>query len=362
MYKQLKAKVLSILFEDNKIQKVSTDQGAKRAILYKNLTPRVEIGDDVLVNVTATELKLGTGGWDIVREVLSVDDWSIETVQGHIIKARYTPIQHSILAIESQESEYHHHFNDSFSLMGHPVWLAELHSMVPLFYFVSQEIKAGSSCCVIFDDQASLALAMSDQLRALQKEDEFHSITIGQSFGGEYEAITIASALQFAKDTLQADFILISVGPGVVGTGTRFGFSGMIMSHWSHTISALEGVPIWIPRLSFADGRKRHYGLSHHTLTPLCQFTFKKAVLPLPFVEEEKYQKLIEQLDDYRPFQTEHQILFAAEDTVTNLVIQALNHASIPIQTMGRKFEDDPLFFCAVAEAIRAGLDVSSAR
>ncbi|WP_227935070.1 DUF3866 family protein [Alkalihalobacillus deserti] len=356
MYKQVKTKVVNIQYEDKEIQKLTTDKGAKRAILYKTITQRVEIGADVLVNVTATDLKLGTGGWDIVREILPVTNWSLMEVQGHIMKVRYTPIQHSVLAIESQESEYHQQFTESFSLMGSPVWLAELHSMVPLFYFVSQEIKADSRCCVIFDDQAGLALSMSDQLRALHQQDKFHSITVGQAFGGQFEAVTIASALQFAKNTLKADFIVISVGPGVVGTGTRFGFSGMIMSHWSHTISALEGIPIWIPRLSFADFRKRHNGLSHHTLTPLCQFTFKQAVLPLPYLEGKERQKVTEQLNGYRPFQVEHNIHFASKDHVTDLVIQALKTASLPIQTMGRKYGDDPLFFCAVAEAIRVGL------
>ncbi|MFC0558216.1 DUF3866 family protein [Halalkalibacter alkalisediminis] len=356
MYKQMVTKVIDIQFENEKIQKLKTDKGSKRAILYKCLSPSVEVGADVVVNVTATDLQLGTGGWDIVREVIPVKNWSDEAVQGHIMKLRYTPIQHSVMAIESQESEYHHLFTKSFTLKGSPVWLAELHSMVPLFYFVSQEIKSGSRCCVIFDDQAGLALAMSDQLRALHQQGRFHSITVGQAFGGEFEAVTIASALQFAKNTLEADFIVISVGPGVVGTGTRFGFSGMIMSHWSHTISALEGVPIWIPRLSFADSRQRHSGLSHHTLTPLCQFTFKEAVLPIPYLEEKNRQKLMEQLESYRPYHVEHQIHFSLEDYVTEMVTHALKRARLPIQTMGRKYEDDPLFFCAVAEAIRVGL------
>ena len=101
MYKQLVTKVIDILFENEKIQKLRTDKGAERAILYKNISPSVKIGADVVVNVTATELVLGTGGWDIVREVISVRNWSQEEVQGHIMKLRYTPIQHSILAIES---------------------------------------------------------------------------------------------------------------------------------------------------------------------------------------------------------------------------------------------------------------------
>ncbi|ARK29485.1 DUF3866 family protein [Halalkalibacter krulwichiae] len=353
MYKQLQANVLAIQFEDRNIQKLLTTTGAKRAILYKQLTPRVDVGANILINVTATELNLGTGGWDIVCGVDPGVDWQTDENNGHIMKGRYTPFQHSVLAIESQESQYHDQFTKPFSLQGSKVWLAELHSMVPLFYFVSQQIKRDSKCCVIFDDQAALALSISDQLRSLHQEERFYSISVGQAFGGQFEATTIASALQYAKLILDADFILISVGPGVVGTGTRFGFSGMIMSHWSHTVSALEGIPIWIPRLSLADSRDRHQGLSHHTLTPLCQFTFKRAILPIPFLDEEQRDRIEGQLNQYRPFQAEHDIYFAEEDLVSELITDALAKATLPIQTMGRKYEDDPLFFSAVAEAIR---------
>ncbi|MFC0473379.1 DUF3866 family protein [Halalkalibacter kiskunsagensis] len=356
MYKQLKTTVLEITYEDYDIQKVITDKGARRAILYKQMTPPAKVGNVLLVNTTATELQLGTGGWDIVCSLLEENDWISEESKGHIIKARYTPIQHSVMAVEAQESPYHEHFTKSFSLLGKPVWLAELHSMVPLFYYVSQQLRAQSRCCVIFDDQASLPLKLSDQLRELEKEEGFYSITVGQAFGGQFEAITVASALQFAENVLQADFILISVGPGVVGTGTCYGFSGMVLSNWSHTVSALGGTPVWIPRLSFAESRKRHLGISHHTLTPLSQFTFRPAMLPFPYLNDLQRQTVEEQLESSRPFQTDHRIHFA-KDRVSNLIESALKRTAIPIQTMGRKYEADPLFFCAVAEAVRFGLD-----
>ncbi|WP_332691287.1 DUF3866 family protein [Halalkalibacter lacteus] len=357
MYKQLKTMVLEIIYEDYDIQKVVTDKGAKRAILYKQITPSAKVGNYILVNATATELQLGTGGWDIVCSLLQGNDWISEDSKGHIIKARYTPIQHSVMAVEAQESTYHEHFTKPFSLSGKPIWLAELHSMVPLFYYVSQEIQAKSRCCIIFDDQASLPLRLSDQLRVLEKEEGFYSITVGQAFGGQFEAITVASALQFAEKILHADFILISVGPGVVGSGTCYGFSGMVLSNWSHVVSALEGIPVWIPRLSFVESRTRHFGISHHTMTPFSQFTFRRAMLPFPYLVDQQRQKIEEQLDAYRPFQTEHSIHFASEDRASKLIEQALKKATMPIQTMGRKYEADPLFFCAVAEAVKFGLE-----
>lgn len=237
MYKEVKAKIVDISFEDQSIQKVVTNNGSKKAILYKRFTPRVEIGDWTLVNTTATELQLGTGGWDIVKSVLGKTDWQSEDSTGHIIKARYTPIQHSILAVEAQESHYHQFFKKSFSLLGTPVWLAELHSMVPLFFYVSQQVSRESTCCVIFDDQASLPLMMSDQLRSLQTNKQFFSISVGQAFGAQYEAVTVASALQFAKEMLKADMILISVGPGVLEQERS-----TVLPEWPFLIGRIQSV------------------------------------------------------------------------------------------------------------------------
>lgn len=357
MYKELETTVLKISFEDAEIQQLITDKGAGRALLYKRMTRSVQAGDQVVVNTTAAELQLGTGGWDIVRATRGIlnGHWGTGDARGHIMKARYTPIQHSVLAVEAQESDYHDHFTKPCSLNGRPVWLAELHSMVPLFYYLTQEMRKGCHCCVIFDDQAALPLMMSEQLRELHLKEHFTSISVGQAFGGQYEAVNVVSALQFAADVMEADVIVISVGPGVVGTGTYYGFTGMALSHWSHTVSALGGVPVWIPRISFADGRKRHYGLSHHTLTPLSQFTFKRAVLPIPFVKEIQRQIIEQQVENER-FQIQHDIHFAKEDYVSDAVMRALTKAVLPIQTMGRKYEDDPVFFLAVAEALRVGL------
>ena len=360
MYKEVKANVVDIHFEDEEIQQLIIDNGVGRALLYKRMTESVKVGDQVVVNTTAAELNLGTGGWDIVRHVIhhKVEyDWGTGDNRGHIIKARYTPIQHSVLTVEEQKSVYHHYFTKPFSLAGRPVLLAELHSMVPLIFYLMKEMKKDVRCCVIFDDQAALPLMISEQLRQLHTEEQFTSITVGQAFGGNYEAVTIASALQCATMIDKADVIVISVGPGVVGTGTCFGFTGMAQSHWSHIVSALYGVPIWIPRMSFADRRNRHYGISHHTLTPLSQFTFKKAVVPIPFMKEQQ-RAIVEQQLEKQSFQVIHDIHFADQDSVSPVMKYALKRAPLPIQTMGRKFEDDPVFFLAVAEALRVGLEL----
>ncbi|WP_017728168.1 DUF3866 family protein [Halalkalibacterium ligniniphilum] len=356
MYDELQTIVRSILYEDDAIQIIETTNGSKKAILYKACTPHVSIGEKITVNTTAHALKLGTSGYDFVKSTAHQASYNVSNIKGHIIKARYTPIQHSVLAIEEQESPYHDQFKLKFALQRKPVLVGELHSMVPLVYYVAQELRAATSMCVILDDCASLPLMISEQLRELHKQDGFYSITIGQAFGGMYEAVSLQSALQFACETLKVDTILVSLGPGVVGTGTAYGFSGMCLADWANVIGALNGIPVWIPRLSFSEKRVRHYGLSHHTRTALAAFTYAKSVLPLPLLKKEWEHTIQKQLEAENWLQRNHSILFSKVDMNAN-VQRALQRSKQPIRTMGRGYSDDPAFFLGVAEAVRVSFE-----
>ncbi|WP_100407060.1 DUF3866 family protein [Bacillus solitudinis] len=352
MYREKKSLVLSIYYEDDSIQIIETEVGACQAIVYKTFIPPVVTGDEILINTTATELSLGSGGFDIVKANCSGTEYSYGTKRdGHIMKLRYSPMQHSVLAIEAQESPYHSLFQHPFLMKNKQILLAELHSMIPVAFYVSKALNPKLSVCVIIDDQASLPLRISEQMRCLAQEPGLTTITVGQAFGGTYEAITIPSALQFSMEYLKADIILISVGPGVVGTGTPYGFTGMNLANWANTIGALGGRPVWIPRLSFAEERNRHYGISHHTLTPLSQFTFVKSILTFPLLGD-KQRTIIENQLEKNPMKTSHYINWSDEDS-SLIVEKALQLSSLPIRTMGREYKDDPAFFLAVGEAVR---------
>ena len=56
-----------------------------------------------------------------------------------------------------------------------------------------------------------------------------------------------------------------SIGPGIVGTGTRFGHGGLAAAEAANAALALGGVPVIAVRVSAADERPRHRGVSHHT-------------------------------------------------------------------------------------------------
>ena len=63
------------------------------------------------MNTTATELSLGTGGFDFVVLNLSSNNNTLNG-EGHIMKLRYTPFQFKTLSVEEQQSQYHDDIKD----------------------------------------------------------------------------------------------------------------------------------------------------------------------------------------------------------------------------------------------------------
>ncbi|WYP28137.1 DUF3866 family protein [Alkalihalobacillus sp. FSL W8-0930] len=336
----------SILFEDETIQIIRTADTSYPAVLYKRFFPAVSIGTRLLINQTATALKLGSGGYDFVKHVMASKRQPTKS-NNHIMKLRYTSLQHVGNSVEEMK-ELSSLFENHLSLQNKKIILAELHSMVPLIYDVATEIDAATSCCFIFDDSASLTIEISSHIRRLQLLSNFHSITVGQCVGGEYDAVSLATALQFAHGYLQADLIIISVGPGVVGTGTKYGHSAMDIANWANTVGSLSGCPVWIPRLSFADKRERHYGLSHHTITPLLDFTYCPCVLVFPPLQSEQKQLIASQLTGAG--KANHRMIYSSKLSNEEAVKRAL--AVGKVKTMGREYNDDPVFFEAVSEAV----------
>ncbi|WEG18201.1 DUF3866 family protein [Alkalihalophilus pseudofirmus] len=359
MFAEVRDQIKAIVFEDNHIQILQTSR-TQQAVLYKALTKKGRIGDTVLLNTTASELNLGTGGYDFVKSAgenaqgtpcLNRDD-------GHILKLRYTPMQHQVLSVESQESPYHSLFQTTYSLEKRPVLVGELHSMIPILYAGSKVLHKRATVCIIIDDQAALPLMLSEHIRALEGEETFVTITVGQAFGGTYEAVTIQTALQFAHKHLKADIIMITVGPGVVGTGSYYGFTGMSLANWSNNVAALGGVPVWIPRLSFADKRKRHRGISHHTLTPLIEAVLTKVILPLPLLNGDRLEMIENQLSMLQKAKVSPEIKWIDEQEVQQKTEQALRTLGKDIKTMGRGYQEDPAFFWAVVAALWTSLNL----
>src|SRR5919106_4956078 len=121
-------KVVRVLEERPGLQRVEVDlgEGAERAYVLPQLTGPVAVGDRVVVNTTAVELGLGTGGWHVVHWNLAREAWS-ERGPGHIIKGRYTSLQADVGSSE----EHLESLAEVESIDGMPVVAAALHSQVP---------------------------------------------------------------------------------------------------------------------------------------------------------------------------------------------------------------------------------------
>ena len=72
--------------------RVNINGNIQRAYNYPKIMGNVNVGDEVILNTTAVELSLGTGGYHFVISNLNNIESNF-TPGGHIMKLRYTPFQ-----------------------------------------------------------------------------------------------------------------------------------------------------------------------------------------------------------------------------------------------------------------------------
>src|SRR4029077_9765238 len=288
--------VVTLLEARPGLQRVEVDlgHGPERAYALTQLTGPVALGDRVVVNTTAVELGLGTGGWDVVHWNLERDQWSVPG-PGHIIKGRSTSLQADVGSTE----EHLEALAEIDSIDGMPVVVAALHSQLPAVAVAFKACAPDARLAYVMTDGAGLPLAMSDLVATLRAKDLINAtVTCGHAFGGDYEAVSVFSALAVARHVARADAAVIVMGPGIVGTNTRLGFSGMEVGPILDAASGLGGVPIACLRVSFADGRDRHVGLSHHSATALRIATRDRVLVPVPCVGGDAEARLRADLHD----------------------------------------------------------------
>ncbi len=336
--------VVRLLEERPGLQRVEVDlgEGPERAYVLPQLTGTVTTGDQVVVNTTAVELGLGTGGWHVVHWNLARDAWS-EKGPGHIIKSRYTSLQADVGSTE----EHLEALAEVESIDGMPVVVAALHSQVPAVAVAVKEAAPDARLAYVMTDGAGLPLAMSDLIASLRERALLDAtITCGHAFGGDYEAVSIFSALAVARHVAGADVTVVAMGPGIVGTNTRLGFTGMEVGPILDAAGALGGVPIAAIRASFADPRERHVGVSHHTVTALRLACRDRARVVLPAVGGEQQRRLRADLDA-SGVSDRHDVVEVEPPDVLGL----FDRHGLRIASMGRPAADDPVLFEAAAAA-----------
>jgi hypothetical protein len=306
------------------------------------LTGNVSEGDRVVVNTTAVELGLGTGGWHVVHWNLERDAWT-EKGPGHIIKSRYTSLQADVGSSE----EHLESLAEVESIDGMPVVAAALHSQLPAVAVAFKDCLPSARLAYVMTDGAGLPLALSDLVAELRGRGLVDAtVTCGHAFGGDFEAVSIFSALAVARHAAGADTAVVAMGPGIVGTNTRLGFSGMEVGPILDAAAALGGIPIAAIRASFADPRARHVGVSHHTATALRLACRERVLVPVPRIGGANEERLRADLDQ-SGISARHEIV----DVDPIDVIAALGRHGLKIESMGRPAADDPVLFEAAAAA-----------
>jgi len=259
--------VTEVLSERPGLQRVLVD--GERAYVLTALIGQVAVGDRVVMNTTAVELGLGTGGWHVVHWNLEREAWS-QAGPGHIMKLRYTSLQADTGAGEEASAGAAEFPPVAHGLDGMPVVACSLHSQVAAVAAAFKAVAPSRRLVYVMTDGASLPLALSDLVASLLDAGLIDAtITAGQAFGGDVEAVNVYSALVLARGVEGADAVVAGIGPGVIGTGTRLGHTGLDVVSTVHAIVALGGTPIVAARHSDADERPRHRGRSHHTETAL---------------------------------------------------------------------------------------------
>src|ERR671916_2057494 len=106
------------------------DEGPVPALAYPSLVGLPQVGDEVLLNTTALAQGLGTGGFAMV---VAVPDRLPPDPEGpgHLVKARYTPLQVTVSGVDEQDTEHHALLAEADDLGGMPVVVADLHSALP---------------------------------------------------------------------------------------------------------------------------------------------------------------------------------------------------------------------------------------
>lgn len=324
------------------------DGGIARAACYVRLTGACVIADRVLVNTTAMDLGLGTGGMHfVVARLGEAKGVAYDAPSGgHIMKMRYTPVQFDVRAVEEQDSPHHAVMREAESLAGMPVACCGLHSQVPLVAAAVKAVDPALRVAYVMSDEAALPLVLSDVVRAAQDAGLLDAtVSTGQAFGGTYEAVNLHSGLLAARHVARADVAIAAIGPGVVGTATPMGHGGIAQGEALNAVSSLDGTAVAVLRLSFADTRARHRCVSHHTLTALTRIASHGALVAVPSLPEEYAAQIDVVLEDSGVWKKHVRVDALAGRTPPPPM------RGVEVKTMGRGIAEDPAFFAAAFAA-----------
>jgi hypothetical protein len=309
---------------------VDVDGERRRAWADEALLGEMREGDEVLVNVAALDLGLGSGGFDVVHVNLTRGLEGGGGSDSHVMKLNYTSLQHAVAPVERPAGRVMADIPTKVAAL--PVAVLPLHGHLAPAAWAAAQAVPGLRVGYVQTGGGALPGSFSRDVKQLRERGLLAGhITAAPSYGGEHEALSTVGALDAAATVLNWDAILIGPGPGIIGSDTAYGHGGMAALANAHAALSL-GLPTHLsPRLSSSDPRPRHCGLSHHTQTVL-----HLLLAPVEVAIPEGEPEVAAALEAFH-----HHLEQVAVD------LNAYAAADLPASTMGRSLHDDPLFFKA---------------
>jgi hypothetical protein len=321
------------------------------ALAYTDLVGEPLPGDRVLLNVGALDRGLGTGGVALIVAIPDRLPTDPRPCAGHIVKARYTPMQTMVLGVDEQDSPHHDVLRKATGINDMPVIMADLHSAVPAILAGLREALPEVRAVYVMTDGGALPIAFSRSVAGLSDAGWLvGTVTVGQSFGGDLEAVNVHTGLLAAAHVLHADVAIVAQGPGNLGTGSPWGYSGVATGEAVNATAVLGGRAVGSLRVSEVDTRERHRGISHHSLTAYGRVAMAPADLPVPLLGG-AFGDLV--LDQGRGLVRDSGGRLQLHEVDTDGLRDALASSPVRLSTMGRGLGQDEASFLAAAAAGR---------
>jgi hypothetical protein len=305
------------------------------------LLGEMQEGDEVVVNVEALDLGLGSGGFDIVHVNLTRGLEGGGPNGEHVMKLNYSSLQHAVEPVEGcnalspQEGDKALH-------QPPPVLVLPLHGQLAPAAWAAAQASPGLKVGYVQTGGGGLPGSLSRDVAELRERSLLCGhVTAVPSYGGEHEAISVAGALDAATHKLEWDAVIAGPGPGIIGSDSRLGHGGIAALDTAHASLALGLPTLLSPRLSSADPRERHRPVSHHTLTVM-RLLLSGVEVPVPSSEPVPVAVLATAAG------WRHRLHEAPVD------LNGYEASGLPARTMGRTLAEDPLFFAAALASGKA--------
>ncbi|MDA3936128.1 MAG: DUF3866 family protein [Actinomycetota bacterium] len=333
------------------------DGSTSRALAYPELVGECSVADRVLANTTAKVITDRTAGLVfVVARAGEFEGVALDTHSGgRTLKMQHTPLQVDVLCVEEQDSPHHDVMKESENLAGMPVVCCGVHSHVPMVAAAVKEMDPSLRVIFVMQDAGALPIALSDVIRQSVGVGLVDStVTTGQCFGGQYDALNLHSGLVAARHVAHADVAVCAVGPGSVSTATPLGHGGVAQGEAINAAGALGGTPIAALRVSFGDTRRRQQGLSRHTVAALTKVALTSAKVGVPHLPEEYADTLERQLEQAGVW-IRHERIDARSGRIAPPSMRG-----VEIRSMGAGLAQDPAFFAAAFAAgeVAAGIAI----